>query len=177
MDASDWESREHDKVSPDYIAAFKSWKFKTAIATPWKLGSAHINLLETEAFLLAVRHMRRSLATRSSRVAAFIENTAVLGALAKGRSSSSALNRGCRHVIAAGILADVRFDYHWVQSELNPVDLPSRQPHGSTSRRTQGFSCDLIEATLESSEGRDTRRLQQSSRAVRGMGAAESPLG
>lgn len=109
VDASD---RATISVSQGFAEAFQSFQFKTAISTPWSNRSSHINVLEMEAFLLAVRHMRRSEATRGQRVLVFIDNTAVLGALAKGRSSSSALNRGCRRVIGAAIAADTQLAFH-----------------------------------------------------------------
>lgn len=114
------------RVSEQFKTAFRSRAFKTAISTAWRFHSAHINALELEAVRLAVRHMRRAPSSRSHRVSIFIDNTVILGALGKGRSSSTVLNRLCRQLCASLILGDIQLELYWVPSKINPADGPSR---------------------------------------------------
>ena len=122
---STFESTTAQKVSRAFTRAISRTNFKLAIATAWR-RPGHINLLEMEAAILAVRHIGRSSQTANHRLPLLIDNTTALGALSKGRSSSSHINRSCRRFIAAQILAGVVLDLYWVPSDLNPADGPSR---------------------------------------------------
>lgn len=99
--------------------------FKIAIQFKWGF-SAHINLLEGEAVVLALRHMSRSPVSRGHRVHLFVDSQVVLGAFAKGRSSSSPLNRLCQKVALLCLENNVRLELYWIPSKLNPADHPSR---------------------------------------------------
>lgn len=59
-----------------------------------------------EAAILAVGHMRRSPATSGKRVALFVDNITVLGALKRRLSSSFKLKRLCSRFAAGLLLAD-----------------------------------------------------------------------
>ena len=52
------------KLSKTFSRAINRTNFKVAISTDWKSCKAHINQLELEAAILAVRHMQRSPASR-----------------------------------------------------------------------------------------------------------------
>ena len=75
------------KLSKKFSLAINRTNFKVPISTAWKSRKAHINKLELEAGILAVRHMQRPPVSRGHRVVLLIDSTSVLGAIAKGRSS------------------------------------------------------------------------------------------
>lgn len=113
------------RVSRALSRCFDRFSFRTAIAMGWTFNQ-HINLLEVEVAILAVRHLLRSPVYRLRHVILFLNNSVTLGALSKGRSSSSAVNSGCRHVAAALLRGDIRPVLYWVPSALNPADDTSR---------------------------------------------------
>ena len=121
-------------VSPKFNRAFQRADFKTAVRTKWRSENAHINNLELEAALLAERHMCRSTRTRGHRVLLFIDSSSALGAIAKGRSSSSSLNSLCRRFCFALITGNLSVLHHWIPSECNLADKPSR--HGQQKSRS-----------------------------------------
>lgn len=108
---------------------WSSLQWKTAIIHRWRAAARtyHINVLEIEALILAVRHMERSSVTRGSRVLVYLDSLVGLGALAKGRSPSRRLNRPCRKLAAYSLLADVELLLHWVPTDYQPADAASRR--------------------------------------------------
>lgn len=123
---SDTSDRFPTRVGDGFAALFQTTPFKTAISTDWRRRGEHINALEMEAEILALRHMGRSSASPLCQTCLFIENISALGALAKGRSSAPLLNRGCQQFADIGILSGIRVKFYWVPSHLNPADAPSR---------------------------------------------------
>lgn len=97
----------------------------TAVQYKWE-HPEHINILEGRAIVLALRHVSRTTTNHGRRIVLFVDNTAVLGALSKGRSSSPALNQICRQVAALVLVADIDIEYYYVESKENPADKPSR---------------------------------------------------
>lgn len=91
--------------------------------------------LEIEAAYITVRHMRRSAKTVGKRMVLFIDCTAGLGALAKGRFNSKYLNRLSRKLTSGLLLADIRVIFHWVPTDLNSADEPSRARHFASRSR------------------------------------------
>lgn len=87
-------------VTPGSEEAFRTWPFLTAFIHTWRQDWPQINVLEFEAALLAVQHMSTLHLTRQHRVMIFLDSRAALGALSKGRSSSTALNFICRRSAA-----------------------------------------------------------------------------
>ena len=65
-------------------------------------------------------------ASQPSRVLLLIDSSSLLGAFAKGRSSSSLLNAMCRSLAAMESVAQSRTLFAWVRTNLNPADEPSR---------------------------------------------------
>ena len=61
-----------------------------------------------------------------SRFLLLIDSSSLLGAFAKGRSSSYLLNGMCRGLAALESVAEVRSFFAWVRTNLNPADEPSR---------------------------------------------------
>lgn len=125
------------RVSRRFERAISRLKPKTAIACKWK-WEAHINTVETEAALLAVRHMFSSPTLRGARVALLVDNTATLGAVAKGRSSVASLNNICRKIAKVLLSSHISLLSHWVPSELNPADTPSRKTGNVSSSANPG---------------------------------------
>lgn len=113
------------KVSKRFERAISRLSSKTAVIHKWRYAG-HINQLETEAQLLAVRHMASCPSTRGHRVIAMVDNTSTLGAIAKGRSSSWAMNITCRKIAHALLASDITQLSHWIPSALNLADGPSR---------------------------------------------------
>jgi len=55
-----------------------------------------------------------------------VDNTTLMGALRKGRSPSTVLNKICRKVAGLVLAGNLYVDYFYVRSEYNPADGPSR---------------------------------------------------
>ena len=58
-----------------------------------------------------------------------VDSTSLLGAFAKGRSSSGRLNLFCRALAAVQACLESRALFAWVSTDLNPADGPSRSVH------------------------------------------------
>lgn len=123
------------KVSEWFERTVQRLVSKTAVSDKWRrLG--HINLLDTEALLLAVRHMASSACSCGHRVIAFVDSTAALGAVAKGRSSASSLNTTSRKVTSVLLKEQITIFAHSVPSSLNLADTPSRAFENVTPGRS-----------------------------------------
>ncbi len=99
--------------------------WKLAIQTQWKFRDP-IVLLEGHAFLLALRWLSRQPQYFHSRIPFFLDSASLLGALAKGRSSSYRLNSVCKRSAALLLATDISPIYLWIPSQNNPADGPSR---------------------------------------------------
>ena len=86
---------------------------------------AHINVLEGEALVLFLRWLLRSGGNHSTRVVVLLDSAVLLGAAAKGRSSSQ-LNRLLRKVAAMTLAGNIQLHLIFVPSSENPADFPSR---------------------------------------------------
>ena len=86
---------------------------------------AHINVLEGEALVLFLRWLLRSRAHHSCRIVVLLDSAVLLGATAKGRSSSQ-LNRLLRKVAALTLAGNLQLHLIFVPSSENPADRPSR---------------------------------------------------
>lgn len=93
-------------VSANFEKAVAERNWRVAISTAWKTRG-HINILELESALLAATHMGRSFTARGCQVGILVDSTAALGAMAKGRSSSTSLNRISRRLAATFLASDV----------------------------------------------------------------------
>lgn len=98
----------------------------TAVSFRWRRPGSHINVLEGEAALLAVRWLARCATWRGTRVPLLIDSGACLGALRKGRSGAARLNRVLRRICAYVLAADLLVEHSWIATKDNPADLPSR---------------------------------------------------
>ncbi len=106
----------------------QSSQFSTAFSIK-KKADAHINVLEGEAYILLLKWFLRSVARHGKRTAALLDSKVWLGAAAKGRSSSRALNRLCRRAGALIMAGDLDMCLIFVPSVENPSDAPSRGVH------------------------------------------------
>mmetsp|Transcript_39239 Transcript_39239/g.104782 ORF Transcript_39239/g.104782 Transcript_39239/m.104782 type:complete len:816 (+) Transcript_39239:142-2589(+) len=87
--------------------------------------TAHINILEGEAFVLLLRWILRRRDRHSTRVVVLCDSAVWAGAATKGRSSSG-LARTLRRAAALEMAGDLQVEIVLVPSEENPSDLPSR---------------------------------------------------
>lgn len=101
--------------------------FKTTISTRWK-QTDQIKVLEHEAVWLSVRHMLKSPKTFSHRGNILIDRTIVVGTVTKGRSSVICLNSRLRRLAALKLSENLHVIPHWVPTDFNRADKPSRRP-------------------------------------------------
>ena len=88
--------------------------------------AAHSGALEAAGVTLMMRWTTRSAARHSHRFCCLVDATAVLGAVAKGRSSAASLSREVARIGAICTAADILVRYVYIPSESNPADAPSR---------------------------------------------------
>jgi hypothetical protein len=105
-------------------------KWRLVKQRKWTYMNEHISLLEARALLMGFRAL---LAGRDQgkrfmhrHIVVLVDNTAVLGAVTKGRSSSRQLNRIYSKLAVLLAAADVKAHYLYVPSKENPADAPSR---------------------------------------------------
>ena len=85
----------------------------------------HIHVLEGESLLIMLRWILRSCARHAARVVILLDSSVVVGAAAKGRSSSR-LNAIMRRAAALELAGDLLVYWVLVPSDENPSDVPSR---------------------------------------------------
>jgi hypothetical protein len=95
----------------------------------------HINLLELQAYLLALRGLvfNKGFRLHRCRLPMLVDSTAALGALVKGRSSFRKANRILRKVAAISVIGEIYTQNIWVPTDINPADAPSRIRMATTS--------------------------------------------
>ena len=86
----------------------------------------HSGALEAQGVLLGVQWIPRSRKRHGHRVIIAIDAKAVLGAVAKGRSSSATLSAIIRRIAAHCLAGGLLLYPIYVPSESNPADAPSR---------------------------------------------------
>lgn len=101
----------------------------------------HASLLEAHALRLTLEWIGRSSALMSRGIVILVDSKAVLGAAAKGRSSSGLLQRLISRISALTLALDLSIHLLYVPSEHNPADWPSRGvPLPRRHRVKHGFS-------------------------------------
>lgn len=85
----------------------------------------HINLLELE-MLRAEMKARVNAGGGRCRCINLCDSRVVVGAFAKGRSSSKSLSHGLRSCLPWLIAGDLQLVNLWVATDKNPADFPSR---------------------------------------------------
>ena len=109
---------------PHHIGVHMS-RFRTKLSVKAKYF-AHSGALEAAGVSLMLRWLLRSPAKHGHRVAALVDAQAVLGAAAKGRSSSPTLRYELRRIAALCLAGGWSMHYTYVPSAFNPADAPSR---------------------------------------------------
>lgn len=102
------------------------WKWRTITAFPWKQES-HINELELHAMVVMSKHRGGSITKFHTRWFHILDSMVSRGALAKGRSSSTRLNRVHRKHSAAALAQDGYTFPLWTISQWNFSDKASRR--------------------------------------------------
>ena len=106
----------------------------------------HSGALEAHGVTLALRWVLRSASRHSRRTTLLIDARAVLGAVAKGRSSAATIKREVRRIGAYLLAGDLLLKPVYIPSEENPADAPSR---GVVRRwRARGTPAPRAAATL-----------------------------
>jgi hypothetical protein len=102
----------------------------------WRFPDREIARLEFSELRAAVRHYARRPGSTSSRLTLLCDNTAVVGAVNKGRSSTHYVNANCRRLAAYLLGGGIRLHVSYIPTDLNPADAPSRlvRHHESPSR-------------------------------------------
>lgn len=100
-----------------------SWK--TAIRHKWTTPG-HINVLETEDFLLMARWYLRHRQYHGTRVACHVDSQVLYYLLRRGRSSAYGLGRVARTLAAIILCGNLEVEVVWLPSEQNPADAASR---------------------------------------------------
>jgi hypothetical protein len=87
---------------------------------------AHSGEMEATGVTLMLRWITRSVERHNRRCCLLVDAQAVLGALAKGRSSAGTLQYNVRRVGALCVATNILARYVYIPSESNPADAPSR---------------------------------------------------
>jgi len=121
-------------VGPTISETFYEWlsqlqsirPWSTLIATPWSY-SQHINALELQSIVLAVRHVVSSPLGQRTRLLVLSDSAVVTHTLLKGRSSSRNLVAGMRKIAALTLASGCTIQPCWIPTQFNPADEPSRR--------------------------------------------------
>ena len=115
---------EHSRLPPNLLHAVKSIPWKVAREVDLR-ETKHVNLTEAMGVKLVLKDAcSRSL--DAERLVNGTDSRVVLGAFAKGRSSSSQLNAILRSCLGWSVLGQKQICQFWLESEDNPADDPSR---------------------------------------------------
>ena len=99
--------------------------FRTVISARRRF-EAHSSTLEAGGVVLGLKWMLRQARRHSCRATFLIDAQAVLGAVAKGRSSAGAIKRDTQMIAALLLAGNVALSCTYIPSEENPADDPSR---------------------------------------------------
>ncbi|CAK0875312.1 unnamed protein product, partial [Prorocentrum cordatum] len=94
--------------------------FRLVAAERWRWPSEHINVKETRAAVMGLRHACRVRSNCGRRLVSIVDSMVCVGCLEKGRSSrSAALNAQCRRAAAYTIGCRVRWRLRYVNAKYN----------------------------------------------------------
>jgi len=102
------------------------WEWKAVLSYAWIHPGAHINVLELAAVFDYMRSACRQSDQLFIRQLFILDSQVGLAVLAKGRSSSVALNALLRRVAALRVASGRMHYYAWCKSADNPADGPSQ---------------------------------------------------
>eukprot|EP00971_Amphidinium_carterae_P348421 6490479-Amphidinium_carterae.1 len=103
------------------------WEWREVFGAAWSQHDEHINTLELRAVTLAVRARMRKPYQQGHRFLHLVDSLVVMGALSKGRSSSSSLRNECRKIAAILLATNSFITLGFVRTHNNPADKPSRR--------------------------------------------------
>ena len=107
---------------------FDSEGFRLVASKRWRWAGEHINVKETRAAVMGLRHACRVRRNCGRRLVSIVDSMVCVGCLDKGRSSrSAALNAHCRRAAAYTIGCRVRWRLRYVNTKFNVADEPSRR--------------------------------------------------
>jgi hypothetical protein len=116
-----------DPVVADLI---QKLEWRTVVSYRFRYEETRIVLLEARALLTGLKWLASDPRHFGRRIIIFLDSQSLLGAMVKGRSSSSRLNRLCRRMAAIFLATQMKPSFLWVASSLNPADAPSRGAGG-----------------------------------------------
>ena len=121
--------------------------FRTVISARRQFA-AHSSTLECGGVVLGLKWFLRRQRNHSRRATFLIDAQAVLGAIAKGRSSAGAIKRDVKQASALLLAGDVALSCAYVKSEDNPADEPSRGVVRRHRRRSSAVPVHLRKGDL-----------------------------
>jgi hypothetical protein len=116
---------ERPRVGTPFRLPFGLSKFRPLLSqrAKWK---THSGGLEAAGVAQGLRFLSRNTQLHCKRGAFLVDARSVIGALRKGRSSAPTLRQPIRRVAALSLACDWTWRYHYVPSESNAADWPSR---------------------------------------------------
>ncbi|CAK0793447.1 unnamed protein product [Prorocentrum cordatum] len=126
----DTDAEAYGKMFPRQEIDAGIWKWKVARQLVWQDQAKHINVLECEAALMALRWRARSVSRQMCVFLHLLDSMANIGALAKRRPSSQQLNKVVRAFSILELALGSRAVFAFTSSAKNPADAPSRLPNG-----------------------------------------------
>jgi hypothetical protein len=158
----DWSILE-EELTPTLMARPSLETNVLGAALPWHspymekfAKTEHINLQELKAVNMDIRRRVRE-GQRDVRTVGLIDSRVVVGAMAKGRSSSRQLNRLLRETMLHGIAFGVFVAPLWIGTEYNPADAPSRDRNLPARLPLPEWAAALW-APTPAADGRSTQR-------------------
>ncbi|CAK0803353.1 unnamed protein product [Prorocentrum cordatum] len=116
------------------------WIWQTVLSHRWRRLGRHINELEMQEVLSALKWLARKSDHHGLRIGMLVDCQVVLAICAKGRSSSHRLNHLVKRIDAQRLACDLYPFYGYVTSKTNPADAPSRKRERVASGLTPGPS-------------------------------------
>ena len=114
------------KIFPRQEIDADLWQWKMARQMVWHDANPHINVLECESALMALRWRARAVPRLFRVFLHLLDSMVNIGALSKHRSSSRQLNKVVRAYSALELAMGARGVYGFTSSAKNPADAPSR---------------------------------------------------
>ena len=125
VSVNDGEVAKRPKLGTPRHIGVHAAKFRAKLSLKAKY-KAHSGALEAAGVTVMLRWLLRSTDKHNLRVTALIDAQAVLGAVAKGRSSAPTLRFELRRIAALTLAGGWCIRYVYIPSAFNPADAPSR---------------------------------------------------
>ena len=119
-------------------------RFKVVISSRCR-HAAHSGNLEANGVCLGIEWFLRGRHRHGCRAVMLVDAQAIIGALAKGRTSALTISAPIRRAAALTLAGDLYIHYLYIPSESNPADKPSRGLDSSdgpiVEESRDGFGC------------------------------------